>query len=471
MPQTTAKQKTGLFVLGIFLSLLILELLLRAAGSVLLFAQSQKAQSQLARHNSRRVLCIGESTTYLGYPEVLQNVLNHTAAGKNFQVINKGLPGTNSTLIVNNLPQWLAQYQPDYLVVMMGINDRFSAVPRASANWRERGSNFFRDLRIVKLGRWFGQSLQGAVKGKGPVHDERREAAAAENEALHHTVQDGIPPEDHPSHVFTERGLLLRDKKSVENEIEIFQAQFAKVPSNDQNSYYSALVMIGERRFKEAEFLLKALIAKNFSPEMTDWFSRKLAEAYYVQGKVDPWLDVTAKLLSMNSNHPLRNEWINGACADPRFSVKLTAFLKEEIRRNPTSGPLYDLAAGCLVRAGAPREAQEYFDQAKDLRLKYFNPVTRDNYGRLVRIMDGKNITVLFVQYPLREIGPLEQMVRGFPAGGRFEFVENKKNFETRLKQGRYEELFTDRFAGDFGHMTAAGQQLLAENIARKLLQ
>ena len=35
---------------------------------------------------------------------------------------------------------------------------------------------------------------------------------------------------------------------------------------------------------------------------------------------------------------------------------------------------------------------------------------------------------------------------------------------------GNYDDLFTDRFAGDFGHATKKGNRLIAENVAKHIL-
>ena len=50
-------------------------------------------------------------------------------------------------------------------------------------------------------------------------------------------------------------------------------------------------------------------------------------------------------------------------------------------------------------------------------------------------------------------------------------FVDNEQIFKDALQRGRYEDYFTDMFAGDFGHATKLGNHLLAENVAKVIME
>ena len=49
-------------------------------------------------------------------------------------------------------------------------------------------------------------------------------------------------------------------------------------------------------------------------------------------------------------------------------------------------------------------------------------------------------------------------------------FLGNKEIFAKALARGKYEDLFTDRFGGTWGHTTEAGHRLIAENLAERVL-
>jgi hypothetical protein len=74
------------------------------------------------------------------------------------------------------------------------------------------------------------------------------------------------------------------------------------------------------------------------------------------------------------------------------------------------------------------------------------------------------------MQYPRREI---EEFKNFFTEEQQKDiiFVENKENFKEALENASYDDLFVDRFAGDFGHCTIKGNRLIAENVAKVLVE
>jgi hypothetical protein len=71
------------------------------------------------------------------------------------------------------------------------------------------------------------------------------------------------------------------------------------------------------------------------------------------------------------------------------------------------------------------------------------------------------------MQYPLRSVDELRTIL-GDPAD--VVFVDNDASFREALRRAPWETWFTDDFAGDFGHTTPAGSELIAENAARAIL-
>jgi lysophospholipase L1-like esterase len=77
-----------------------------------------------------RVLCLGDSNTYgLGversqaYPQQLEAIWNERIATPKLEVLNFGVPGTNSSRLVSTLPELLETFAPDILIIMVGAND------------------------------------------------------------------------------------------------------------------------------------------------------------------------------------------------------------------------------------------------------------------------------------------------------------------------------------------------------------
>jgi len=118
---------------------------------------------------------------------------------------------------------------------------------------------------------------------------------------------------------------------------------------------------------------------------------------------------------------------------------------------------------------GKFESAEEYYKKSDGLRLGRYNPMTRSNYPKLREILDKRGIPLICVQYPIRSIEPLKQIFAG--QEGTVIFVDNERIFKDALRQDGYREYFEDMFAGDFGHCTARGNRLLAENIANVILK
>lgn len=99
---------------------------------------------------------------------------------------------------------------------------------------------------------------------------------------------------------------------------------------------------------------------------------------------------------------------------------------------------------------------------------KEYHPAAVRNYRRMREILSQKGIPLICVQYPIR---PLKYLQEVFPDPAGVIFVDNEETFKSAILKDGYHTYFTDLFAGDFGHTTPAGSQLLADNIAKVILR
>ncbi|MDD5613800.1 MAG: tetratricopeptide repeat protein [Candidatus Omnitrophica bacterium] len=124
---------------------------------------------------------------------------------------------------------------------------------------------------------------------------------------------------------------------------------------------------------------------------------------------------------------------------------------------------LYGILAIKFLLQGEKSLALKYFKKADNFRLHYRHKSTVYNYKLLKDKVLNRNIKLICVQYPLRDIDSLRSI---FDCKEGIVFVENKINFFTAIASGNYEDYFEDNFAGDFGHCTPLGNRMIAENIA-----
>lgn len=134
----------------------------------------------------------------------------------------------------------------------------------------------------------------------------------------------------------------------------------------------------------------------------------------------------------------------------------------------PEADQVQGLLGLILEEEGRPDEAGGYFRLAEELRSRQISPMTAENYRRLRLILRDRGIPLVAVQYPMRRLDPLREML---PDAGDVVFVDNERIFQEAVAREGYDAVFTDYFAGDFGHFTPRGAELLAANIADALLR
>lgn len=149
--------KIGSIFLGAILTLVVVELGLRLAGGLFFFTQEQFNKSIQNDQRAINILCVGESMTALGgknsYPAQLEIILNKQAKNKSFKVINKGIPGITTPALLEDLPKQIKEYQPQFIVAMMGINDQhYGLGQEARVDQRHLlKKSLINDLRVSKL--------------------------------------------------------------------------------------------------------------------------------------------------------------------------------------------------------------------------------------------------------------------------------------------------------------------------------
>jgi len=117
--------------------------------------------------------------------------------------------------------------------------------------------------------------------------------------------------------------------------------------------------------------------------------------------------------------------------------------------------------------AGDQHAAQQHRSRAESLRLTRMRLQTIRNFQRLRDLLADHGIPLVAVQYPMRGVAPLSRML-GQDAG--VVLVDNEQLFQQAVRRDDYLTYFTDNFGGDFGHCTAAGNHLLARNVAEGVL-
>jgi lysophospholipase L1-like esterase len=112
-------------------------------------------------------------------------------------------------------------------------------------------------------------------------------------------------------------------------------------------------------------------------------------------------------------------------------------------------------------------EAGRYHDRYLSLAGRHHHAQTRRNYERMGEMLAERGIAFLVAQYPGVPIEPLVTVLGNV---SNVAFVDNENVFLRAVRDRPADEIYMDLFGGIFGHLTAEGNRLLAENIADRIL-
>ncbi len=422
------RQKIVLILFGIFLAQVILEIGLRLAGLGLYFLQEYRNVQTIKQKGVYRIMCLGESTTFCGgpdycyccdteysYPYQLNEILNQKGLGVKFNVINKGLPSIDTSYILAHLEENLKLYKPNMVITMMGINDGGDYIFFQKEH-TSKAILLFRSLRTYKLAKLLLLHLTTRVKDKEPYHLQKDPQFQK---------QVGL------SLQISQVTKIYAKYLSFDLREKAFRKRIDMNPNNDSAYFYLGWFYQGENRLSEAATLFK-----------------KTAE-------INPRNICAYAMLGWYYEH------------QGEYSKAENTF-KKGIEINPESDILY-AALGILYRKiGKYKLAEVFRRKSNGLRLKRYNSMTLNNYLNIKKILDNKGAKLICAQYPMRSVEPLKKI---FKDDKGVIFVDNESTFNNVIEQEDYRDYFVDMFAGDFGHCTPKGNQLLAENIANVILK
>lgn len=148
-----------------------LEVVLRLAGFWYQLPQIIENSKKIDANGKKiyRILLIGESTSF--YPVTIWPKILKEELGKSdkysFKIIDKSIPGTNTSFIASRIEGYINDFNPDIVVSMMGVNDNISFVKYEESNM----AKVWNGLRIVKVYKFLVMSTKKNVDQKQISND------------------------------------------------------------------------------------------------------------------------------------------------------------------------------------------------------------------------------------------------------------------------------------------------------------
>jgi Tfp pilus assembly protein PilF len=433
-------RKVSAAIMGIVFGIVALELILRLVGVSFIVSQEFSNRAFLKNQEGSRILCLGDSMTARQYPRFLEAALNNGTRNIRFQVIDKGKVMSNSTFLVSILKNVLDKYKPDMVVVMTGVNDYGPILPYADLSLKKP-----MPFKIGKLALTLWYSFTERIrrdaagsfdKAQNDVIERAEKILADSAEGQEKIYKQMVEhhPKDATGYAFL--GLIYRRDNKFPLAAQMFQQALALAPGGivKEMAYANLGIMYMEHeRPKEAEAMFKKTLEVNPRGFWSTFAYNRLGTLYTQQRRLS----------------------------------EAKAVLERGIQAHPFNDRLYGALAHYYKAIDTDELAYRYYNKADSVRANYYNPTTAANYRKIARELSLRNIRLVCVQYPMRSIEPLKKMLTQY---GGVIFVDNEKVFKDAVGSSDYKDYFIDRFAGDFGHCTPAGNTLLAATITKAII-
>ncbi|MDD5021545.1 MAG: hypothetical protein PHR82_05325 [Endomicrobiaceae bacterium] len=434
-------KKILLIFAGIFVALIILEISIQTAGFLIANYQNYKNNKELKNKSQYSIICLGESTTFGKYPDYLQKILNKKYPNK-FSVIDCGIPGVNLENILGNLDGNIVKYKPDFAICMMGINNGFLSL---SDNSQESKNEKYEKFKIYKLYKLFKNHLGSRLKTKEVYADNIVDL--------------------NMNYVYE----LYAQKKY--SDAEQICEKMLKIKQDDYYSYaFLAMLYYYHLNKKNIAYKMALNIIK----------TNKRVPSYWKQIMYEIIIDYSVNKNDVESAKRCIDKLINDK--DVIFSGRMYWFIKDIITLEQKAkffqkmsadkenlDQYYGLIAIESMYEKNYKKAEEYFTIAEDIRVKYASKHTYELYKLILKKLIDNNIKVICMQYPVRSIESLKNILKDEDYFNKITFVSNEYIFKQLLQEKKYDEIFRDQFAGDFGHCTDLGNTMIADNLANSL--
>ncbi|MBN2367705.1 tetratricopeptide repeat protein [Candidatus Woesearchaeota archaeon] len=451
--QTTLMQKILLLIFSFVLTAIILQL--GFGKQALLLAQRSRSlgsSSPATGEETYRILTLGESTTAgtgaYTWPAQLETILNNRSNHLRFVVYNEAVGSLNTYYIIQELDKNLQRYDPDMVVTMMGVNDRgYNLIYK---------QNIFEKLfsgiaNLLNL-----QKSQG--DRKNPIfeisHDESEDLEETEKSLI-----ESLKLNESDDGVLIRLGYLYMDQNRLNESKEMFEKALSLDPDH------------------ESEYLVTGIIYEQLGDV-------RKAEEYYMK---------LNRLYPENERAYVHMAIIAQKKGDDTEAENIYRALLEI---NPESAEAYTMLGLIYKHRGMINESAGYMKKALSIDKNNIEArhtldsienkeafedydITKYHYNLLYDILKRTDIKYVAMQYPSLSVDILRQFFSSEDQKDIL-FVSNQQNFETALETMDYNDLFSDDFAdqgnnftfkGKFGHATAEGNMLIAENLASEILK
>ena len=449
-------------MITILLLVVTLEILMRLIGFIPTAPQDIANQASQWDSQSFRILTLGESTTAgheTSWPGELEKKLRANCGDQNVHVFNGGVSSATTSYLLAHIQSQVKRFQPHLVIIMAGINDIYYTKYDfdADSKWRL----FLDRIRVVKLYRWVKDNIKYSLKKYG------------KRNRIH--IDEHLPPDQWRE--FNEFSKIFNSNIDSENvDLSLSAARkilwkyednltMAKYVLDEiiQGKYYN---LKGEPKTKVSDFIIN--------------------QSNIILSRVDNFVEAISYKAEIYTNleHKFCISTVVQLLEFIPLSVKEKSVVLDAVRICGNQDNLSEIE----VLQNYLSDQRIEINSEKKPFLSFQN-----NISKLYNYLDDQGIDVIFMQYPIVSVKPLEYTLSvdqidvkempllyrnaltsyweppSYSVDEKINFLENRKNFQEAIRRYEYKEIFTDRFADVFGHMTQRGHNLIANNVVKYL--
>ncbi|MCO5143579.1 MAG: hypothetical protein M9962_10860 [Oligoflexia bacterium] len=407
--------------------------------------------------SSLRVLVLGDSITKgddhtkASYPNELEKILNKLPLKKKIQVINEGVSGAELLDLYRGINGYLDEYRPHVVLTMIGYRNNYTT----AYEW-------IRNLRSYRLYFIFDTWLKGMIDSPNQWQDEKS--------FFDFVMSTGFDSIEY--HRFF--GARLRREKRYEEALNYHKKVIEKYPLHEMAYLELGQVYSELADLEMAEHYFDTAIALNYDTPQGSW-ANALKFFLYKNLKQTAKAEQHLKsVIKKYSNSPTKYifiycELLYTLYEHERELDKFTAFIEDVLQGKEIDPKIRLLLGRAYDQTGESKKAEYQYRMANrvEQQVASTNSGQSQLYRQLSRAIQERGILHVAVQYPRQ---PIQQLYSWLGKESQLlMLIDNQENFENALKSNTYEQIFVDRFSGDFGHLTLKGSHLVAEAIASRL--
>jgi len=450
------------------------------------------------------------------YPSQLEEILNSKQKNIHFIVINKGIPNTGLNYISRHLNEYLEESQPNLVIMMSGIITEGLSTKNSSHH-----SGIWQKLKIYNLIASLEEKTYNELFTLKPAAlvPSPKNSPKVLIDTVHHVLATKIA-----YHPFSENEKRINNFLKKVYKIEYYlNAQYPDRAIPILLRYIKACSYSEiEKKVWAYDRLVECYTALHQEDQLMfvygdavinlpnyDWGYSYLGALLFEQGDFALAGDLFRRniLYRPESDRPYgKLAFCLFKTGDASSAIQL---LYKSIHTVPSSMELPYSLAQILLESHKTTEAQIVLEKALKIKPENFNDFKKmdmnntkmdlyellkkvydlngeharsavlkkfistyaqfqtDTYTKIINLTYQKNIPLVIVQYPLKNLRILVDTL--IPSKNVY-YVDNELNFKKAVAQEGYYVYFIDNSGGEVGHCTPKGNKLLADNISKTVL-